>query len=77
ETGIRSLTIKHNNVLGYFLAVTAGNASPMTETADAQARFIHRQTMANALRFPTPALAALASRIAPSASLSSSLLFFP
>ncbi|MGO8586710.1 DNA mismatch repair protein MutS, partial [Rhizobium ruizarguesonis] len=51
ETGIRSLKSKHNNVLGYFIEVTAGNAAPMTETADAKARFIHRQTMANAMRF--------------------------
>ncbi|WP_163881517.1 DNA mismatch repair protein MutS [Rhizobium laguerreae] len=64
ETGIRSLKIKHNNVLGYFIEVTAGNASPMTETADAKARFIHRQTMANAMRFTTTELADLESRIA-------------
>ncbi|MGO7288087.1 hypothetical protein ACCT25_38280, partial [Rhizobium ruizarguesonis] len=25
ETGIRSLKIKHNNVLGYFIEVSAGN----------------------------------------------------
>ncbi|MFL5012365.1 DNA mismatch repair protein MutS [Rhizobium sp.] len=64
ETGIRSLKIKHNNVLGYFIEVTAGNASPMTETAEAKARFIHRQTMANAMRFTTTELADLESRIA-------------
>ena len=64
ETGIRSLKIKHNNVLGYFIEVTAGNAGPMTEGPEAKARFIHRQTMANAMRFTTTELADLESRIA-------------
>ncbi|MCF6369381.1 DNA mismatch repair protein MutS [Rhizobium halophilum] len=64
ETGIRSLKIKHNNVLGYFIEVTAGNAGPMTDSAEAKARFIHRQTMANAMRFTTTELADLESRIA-------------
>ncbi len=30
ETGIKSLKIKYNNVLGYFIEVTAGNAGAMT-----------------------------------------------
>jgi DNA mismatch repair protein MutS len=64
ETGIKSLKIKHNNVLGYFIEVTAGNAGTMTDTDEARARFIHRQTMANAMRFTTPELADLESRIA-------------
>ncbi|MBB4567517.1 DNA mismatch repair protein MutS [Rhizobium leucaenae] len=64
ETGIKSLKIKHNNVLGYFIEVTAGNAGPMTDGAEAKARFIHRQTMANAMRFTTTELADLESRIA-------------
>lgn len=64
ETGIKSLKIKHNNVLGYFIEVTAGNAGPMIDTTEAKARFIHRQTMANAMRFTTTELADLESRIA-------------
>lgn len=64
ETGIKSLKIKHNNVLGYFIEVTAGNAGPMTDTPEAKARFIHRQTMANAMRFTTTELADLETRIA-------------
>ena len=64
ETGIKSLKIKHNNVLGYFIEVTAGNAGPMTDSSEAKARFIHRQTMANAMRFTTTELADLESRIA-------------
>ncbi|MCY1291238.1 DNA mismatch repair protein MutS [compost metagenome] len=64
ETGIKSLKIKHNNVLGYFIEVTAGNAGSMTDTDAGRARFIHRQTMANAMRFTTTDLAELESKIA-------------
>ena len=64
ETGIKSLKIKHNNVLGYFIEVTAGNAGSMTDTDAGRARFIHRQTMANAMRFTTTELAELESKIA-------------
>ncbi|MCC8931665.1 DNA mismatch repair protein MutS [Rhizobium sp. 'Codium 1'] len=73
ETGIKSLKIKHNNVLGYFIEVTAGNAGPMTEGDEAKARFIHRQTMANAMRFTTTELAELESRIANAAGQALSL----
>jgi DNA mismatch repair protein MutS len=64
ETGVRSLKIKHNNVLGYFIEVTALNAGPLTEGDEAKAKFIHRQTMANAMRFTTTELADLETRIA-------------
>ncbi len=64
ETGIKSLKIKHNNVLGYFVEVTAGNSGTMTEGEAAKARFIHRQTMASAMRFTTTELADLETRIA-------------
>ncbi|WP_244474698.1 MULTISPECIES: DNA mismatch repair protein MutS [unclassified Rhizobium] len=73
ETGIKSLKIKHNNVLGYFIEVTAGNAGPMIEGDEAKARFIHRQTMANAMRFTTTELADLESRIANAAGQALSL----
>ncbi|WP_245422622.1 DNA mismatch repair protein MutS [Rhizobium sp. AG855] len=73
ETGIKSLKIKHNNVLGYFIEVTAGNAGPMTEGDEAKSRFIHRQTMANAMRFTTTELADLESRIANAAGQALSL----
>ncbi|MGO4843049.1 DNA mismatch repair protein MutS, partial [Rhizobiaceae sp. 2RAB30] len=53
ETGIRSLKIRHNNVLGYYIEVTANNQAAMNGTDEAKARFIHRQTMANAMRFTT------------------------
>jgi len=64
ETGVRSLKIKHNNVLGYFIEVTALNAGPLTESDEAKARFIHRQSMANAMRFTTTELSDLETRIA-------------
>ncbi|MEL7174324.1 MAG: DNA mismatch repair protein MutS, partial [Pseudomonadota bacterium] len=64
ETGIESLKVKHNNVLGYFIETTArhGEAMMAHERADGS-RFVHRQTMANAMRFGTPALSVIESRI--------------
>ncbi|AJY48374.1 DNA mismatch repair protein MutS [Martelella endophytica] len=64
ETGVKGLKIKHNNVLGYFIEVTSGNAQALTGSDAAKAKFIHRQTMANAMRFTTAELADLESRIA-------------
>jgi DNA mismatch repair protein MutS len=64
ETGIRSLKIRHNNVLGYYIEVTANHAGAMTGSDEAKARFIHRQTMASAMRFTTTALAELETKIA-------------
>ena len=63
-TGVRSLKIKHNNVLGYFIEVTTNNASVMTDTVEAKSKFIHRQTIANAMRFTTTELAELETKIA-------------
>ena len=62
QTGVSSLKIKHNNVLGYFVEVSArhGDSIPIGEDAP----FIHRQTMANAHRFSTVELSDLESRIA-------------
>lgn len=47
ELGIPSLKIKHNNIIGYHVEVTAAQAAKMSST------FIHRQTMVNAMRFTT------------------------
>ena len=60
QSGVASLKIKHNNVLGYFIEVSAKNADALMSD-DA---FIHRQTMANAVRFATPELGDLEARIA-------------
>ncbi|MBM86666.1 MAG: DNA mismatch repair protein MutS [Rhodospirillaceae bacterium] len=49
ETGIASLKIRHNNVLGYFIEVTAVHVNK----AKGKDNFIHRQTMTNATRFTT------------------------
>jgi DNA mismatch repair protein MutS len=64
ETGIRSLKIRHNNVLGFYIEVTANHQSIMMGGDAAKARFIHRQTMANAMRFTTTELAGLETKIA-------------
>ena len=57
ETGADTLKIKHNNVLGYFIEVTQRFADRLGDD------FIHRQTMANAMRFSSTELADLARRI--------------
>ncbi|WP_152046856.1 DNA mismatch repair protein MutS [Aureimonas psammosilenae] len=67
ETGIRSLKIKHNNVLGYFIEVAEGQAGALNGTEEARRRFFHRQTMANCMRFSTDELAGLEGRIAEAA----------
>lgn len=64
ETGIRSLKIRHNNVLGYYIEVNANHQTALNGSDAAKARFIHRQTMANAMRFTTTELAGLETRIA-------------
>ncbi|MES2985481.1 MAG: DNA mismatch repair protein MutS [Pseudomonadota bacterium] len=50
DTGIPSLKIKHNNVLGYFIEIT-----PIHEKK-VPIEFIHRQGLAGALRYSTPEL---------------------
>ncbi|HBC07767.1 MAG TPA: DNA mismatch repair protein MutS [Rhodospirillaceae bacterium] len=69
ETGIPGLKIKHNNVLGYFIEVAAKQADRIKtgKTEDGDSPFIHRQSMANAMRFSTVELADLESRIAKAA----------
>ncbi|WP_132463472.1 DNA mismatch repair protein MutS [Rhodovulum marinum] len=61
-TGIGSLKVKHNNVLGYFIEVTATHADKMLSPPLSE-RFIHRQTTANAVRFTTVELSELETRI--------------
>ncbi|WP_407652426.1 DNA mismatch repair protein MutS [Cohaesibacter marisflavi] len=63
QTDIKSVKVKHNNVLGYFVEVTANNADRLM-TAPLNETFIHRQTLANAVRFTTTELADLEARIA-------------
>jgi DNA mismatch repair protein MutS len=62
EAGVRGLRIKHNNVLGYFIEVAASQGEKLLAPPQ-NARFIHRQTMAGALRFTTTELADLDQKI--------------
>jgi len=61
ETGIATLKIRHNGVLGYFIEVPAKHADKLMV---AESGFTHRQTMANAVRFNSLQLHEEASRIA-------------
>ncbi|MCC1481042.1 DNA mismatch repair protein MutS [Roseibaca sp. Y0-43] len=62
DTGITSLKIKHNNVLGYFIEVTSTHAERMLSQPLSD-RFIHRQTTANQVRFTTVELSEMETRI--------------
>ncbi|MBI1393527.1 MAG: DNA mismatch repair protein MutS [Alphaproteobacteria bacterium] len=62
-TGVKSLKIKNNNVLGYFIEISPANAGPLAE-GEGRTQFVHRQTLASAVRFTTGELADLDSRIA-------------
>jgi DNA mismatch repair protein MutS len=63
ETDVKSLKIRHNGVLGYFVEVPAGQSQKLLEEPLRQ-DFIHRQTLANVMRFTTKELAELEGRIA-------------
>ena len=63
ETGIASLKIKHNNVLGYHIDVRSAHASKLMEREE----FIHRQTTAQAVRFTTMELAEMERNMASAA----------
>ena len=62
-TGVRTLKIRHNNVLGYFVEVTAQHGERLLG-APLNATFIHRQTLAGQVRFTTTELGALEAKIA-------------
>ena len=59
-TGIQTLKIKHNNVLGYFIETTTTHEDRMRANPGL---FIHRQTTAGQVRFTTLALSDLETRI--------------
>jgi DNA mismatch repair protein MutS len=61
-SGVTTLKIKHNNVLGYFIETTAAHAQRML-TAPLSETFIHRQTTANSVRFTTVELGELETKI--------------
>ena len=60
-TGINTLKIKFNNVLGYFVEITPAHEAKMTD------EFIHRQTMKNALRYSSKELAELEHKLSQAA----------
>lgn len=57
KTGITTLKIRHNNVIGYHIDIGPSHASKITPD------FIHRQTLGSSLRYTTVALAELEKRI--------------
>ncbi len=61
ETGIATLKIRHNGVLGYFIEVAARHADRLMAP---DSGFTHRQTMKDAVRFNSLKLHAEAARIA-------------
>jgi len=66
QTGIKSLKVRHNNILGFYIEVPAVAAKPMLSEPLA-GTFRHRQTMAGAVRFTTPELVETEGRIVASA----------
>jgi DNA mismatch repair protein MutS len=62
ESGV-AVKIRHNAVLGYFVETTAKQADPLFQPP-LSTLFIHRQTLANQVRFTTVELADLDARIA-------------
>jgi DNA mismatch repair protein MutS len=56
-SGINTLKIKHNNILGYFVELSALQKDKLDD------RFIHRQTLANTMRYTTVELSELQERI--------------
>jgi len=72
ETGIASLKIRFNNVLGYHIDVTPAQAGKLGS------QFIHRQTLASSMRYATTELGELESKIASAAdkALALELKFF-
>ena len=57
ETGVNALKVRHNNVLGYYVEVPPQRAEALTEV------FIHRQTLASAMRYTTVELGELEAKI--------------
>ena len=66
ETQVRALKIRHNNVLGYFVEVTAQHGDRLM-AAPLNQSFIHRQTLAGQVRFTTTELGELEAKIASAA----------
>ena len=63
ETSVKGLKIRHNNVLGYFVEVTAQHGEKLM-APPLNATFIHRQTLAGQVRFTTAELGEIEAKIA-------------
>ena len=63
DTGVKALKIRHNNVLGYFVEVTAQHGDKLM-SPPLNATFIHRQTLAGQVRFTTSELGEIEAKIA-------------
>ncbi|WP_309704113.1 MULTISPECIES: DNA mismatch repair protein MutS [unclassified Sphingomonas] len=61
KTGITALKIRHNGVLGYHVEVPARSADALMKP---DSGFTHRQTLAGVVRFNTPELHEVASKVA-------------
>src|SRR6202047_3246828 len=61
-TGVKGLKIRHNNVLGYFVEVTAQHGDKLM-APPLNATFIHRQTLAGQVRFTTAELGEIEAKI--------------
>lgn len=66
ETGCRTLRVKHNHMIGYFVEVPQNVGEDLLK-AHWKDTFVHRQTMAGAMRFSTMELGDLESKIASAA----------
>ncbi len=63
QADLKTLKIRHNNVLGYYVETPPSGADRLMSGEPARV-FIHRQTIASAVRFTTTELADLDARIA-------------
>nr|WP_229428667.1 DNA mismatch repair protein MutS [Microvirga pudoricolor] len=66
ETGCKTLRVKHNHMIGYFVEVPQNVGEDLLKEPW-KATFVHRQTMAGAMRFSTVELGDLESKIASAA----------
>ena len=65
-TGIPSLKIKHNNMIGYYVETPQAAGETFLQPP-LNSLFVHRQTMAGAMRFSTVELGELEAKIASAA----------
>src|SRR5215831_1268428 len=65
-TSVKGLKLRHNNVLGYFVEVTAQHGDKLM-SPPLNATFIHRQTLAGQVRFTTAELGEVEAKIASAA----------